>query len=377
MAKRHDQAYRLYKRGETWHAYISYIGTDRSRTQLRCSCRTTERAKAEQYVIEKINKIEKKSIVANGEYLTTTVDEAFARYYLEKAQYQTRPQQSLTRLNNLKKWMNVKYLHEINEPIISEIISKQRSNFSNSTLNRYLALLSVVLNTAMDEWHYKCNNIKISKLKLKEPDENIKYLKNWDMAQTIIDRAADHLKPIIYTALYTGLRESNILNLKWTDIDFQNNIITLKVKDRTTVGGKIHSIPIIPQLCEILSKQKKVNEYVFNFRGKPVTSISRSWHNIFYKFVPATKEELTSKDVIENRVRKGRLVSYKRVLRDPELPYTNFHTLRHTAATWILKKTNNLKITQQILGHADIKTTLKYAHVLDDEKRKALESVFD
>lgn len=160
-------------------------------------------------------------------------------------------------------------------------------------------------------------------------------------------------------------------------IDFQNNIITLKVKDRTTVGGKIHSIPIIPQLCEILSKQKKINEYVFNFRGKPITSISRSWHNIFYKFVPAQKEELTSKDVIENRVRKGKIVSYKRVLRDPELPYTNFHTLRHTAATWILKKTNNLKITQQILGHADIKTTLKYAHILDDEKRKALESVFD
>ena len=70
-------------------------------------------------------------------------------------------------------------------------------------------------------------------------------------------------------------------------------------------------------------------------------------------------------------------VPYKRVLRDTSLPYTNFHTLRHTAATWILKKTNNLRITKEILGHADIKTTLKYAHVLDDEKRSALNSVFN
>ena len=65
------------------------------------------------------------------------------------------------------------------------------------------------------------------------------------------------------------------------------------------------------------------------------------------------------------------------MLKDPALPYTNFHTLRHTAATWILKKTNNLKITQEILGHANITTTMKYAHVMSEEKRKALNSVFE
>ena len=70
-------------------------------------------------------------------------------------------------------------------------------------------------------------------------------------------------------------------------------------------------------------------------------------------------------------------VTYKRVLRDPALPYVNFHTLRHTAATWILKKTNNLRITKEILGHANINTTMKYAHVLDEEKRNALNAVFD
>ena len=43
----------------------------------------------------------------------------------------------------------------------------------------------------------------------------------------------------------------------------------------------------------------------------------------------------------------------------------------------ILRKTNNLKLTQQILGHSNIKTTLKYAHVIDSEKRRALEDVFE
>ena len=82
-----------------------------------------------------------------------------------------------------------------------------------------------------------------------------------------------------------------------------------------------------------------------------MNDIKHSWHSIFY----------------DNRGK----------LKDPALPYTNFHTLRHTAATWILKKTNNLKITQEILGHANITTTMKYAHVMDEEKRRALNSVFE
>jgi integrase len=67
---------------------------------------------------------------------------------------------------------------------------------------------------------------------------------------------------------------------------------------------------------------------------------------------------------------------FTKKLKDESLPYVNFHTLRHTAATWILQKTNNLRITKEILGHANINTTLKYAHVLDEEKRNALTSVF-
>lgn len=125
----------------------------------------------------------------------------------------------------------------------------------------------------------------------------------------------------------------------------------------------------------------KNGKLIFNYHGKPIKSISRSWHSVFYKFIPADK--VSPDDVIENRLIKNRntgkleRVTYKRVLKDPSLPYTDFYTLRHTAATWILKETNNLRITQQILGHADIKTTLKYAHVLDEEKRNALNSVFN
>lgn len=152
------------------------------------------------------------------------------------------------------------------------------------------------------------------------------------------------------------MRKGNILGLKWDNLDFVSDTINIKVKDKNKIGGKNLSIPIIPQLKEILLQQPKVCEYIFTYKKKPIHNIDGAWRHIFYK-------------------RKDQR-NFSKELKDPDLPYINFHTLRHTAATWILKATNNLRITQEILGHANIKTTLKYAHVLDGEKRRALNAVF-
>lgn len=122
-------------------------------------------------------------------------------------------------------------------------------------------------------------------------------------------------------------------------------------------GGKVHTIPIIPKLENILKGIPREKEYVFLFHGHKINGISSSWRNIFYK--------------------RNKKYGYTHELKDPTLPYINFHTLRHTAATWILKATGDLRTTKEILGHADIKTTLKYAHVLDETKREALNKTFD
>lgn len=372
----------MFKRGDIYHAYISLVLETGERIQFRETTGAVSEQKAVEYCLKRIGQIQKKAhLQASGELPILTIDEAFARFFLERGQYQTLPKQKLTRLENLKRDLGVTYLHEITETVVNSLVAKYRQTLKNSTINRYLALLSVIINVAEYEWRVKTYRLQINRFKLKEPAENIKFLKNKDVAKKIIDNAAKHLKPIIYTALYTGLRPNNIRNLKWENIDFANNQITVKIKDRNKDGGKNHTIPMIDKLKNIIEEQPKINEYVFNYHGKPIKSVSRSWHSIFYKFVPA--DNITPDDVVEHRLIKNKKtgkfekIAYKRVLKDPTLPYTDFYTLRHTAATWILKETNNLRITQQILGHADIKTTLKYAHVLDEEKRNALNSVFE
>lgn len=231
---------------------------------------------------------------------------------------------------------------------------KYTVKFENMTFDearRRLKFNHLRTNLADEFWEVRTSTANPLRFKLPTPAENIKYLADWQVAQKIIDRAAPHLKPIIYTALYTGLRRGDILGLMWENIDFSTATITVKVKDSTKEGGKrIHTIPIIPQLEQILKAQPQINKYVFNYNGKPMADIKHAWHSIFY--------------------------DHNGKLKDPALPYTNFHTLRHTAVTWILKATGDIRLAQKIVGHQDIKTTARYAHVLDEDKRTGLLKTF-
>lgn len=352
MGKRLATPYRLYKRGSAYWAYftIADIQTNKS-IRFRCSTGKVQLEEAKQFCLQKISELQQSAKDrASGFLPSLTIDQAFTRYFEEKAQFHTRPKAILLRLKQIKSFLPITYLHELDKAVLSAYVAKRRETVKNATINRELAILSAIKNLADEFWEVRTNTANPQKFKLPTPAENIKFLAGWDIAQKIIDRAAPHLKPIIYTALYTAFRRSTILGLQWDNVDFVNNTITVKVKDRTKEGGKFHTIPMIDKLRDILLAQPKVNKYVFNYDGKPISDIKRAWHTIFY--------------------------NAKGELRDSALPYTNFHTLRHTAITWILKATGDIRLAQKIAGHADIKTTTKYAHVLDDDKRAGLLKTF-
>jgi Site-specific recombinase XerD len=360
MARQSDLPFRLYKRGKFWHARFSFKTNDGERLQFRESTGTIEKDEATVYAIRRIANYRR--IEENGEM---TVEEAFSRFFTEIGCNHSKPEITLQRMRVISDFFGRKtMLPKITKDDVQSFIITKKRTVSNSTINRYLTLFATVLNRARDVWEIRTPNLKISKFKQKEPAESIKYLKDWDTAQRIIDNASFHLKPIIYTALYTGLRLGNILNLKWENIDFVNKSLSVKVKDRGKEGGKNHTLPLIKPLEDVLNGIERASPFVFTYKGKPIKSIKRSWENSFYVL------EETGK-------RNGRGQMIKKKVNLKGIDYINFHALRHTAATWILRKTNNLKVTKEILGHADIKTTLRYAHVLDEEKRNALSSVFN
>jgi len=152
----------------------------------------------------------------------------------------------------------------------------------------------------------------------------------------------DHLQPIVLLALNTGLRRGEIFNLEWSDIDFLHDRLT--VKAASAKGAKTRHIPLNATVRTILKRwQKQTSDTGLVFpskKGKRLDNISSAWHKLV---VDAEIEDLT------------------------------FHDLRHDFATKILKAGADIVTVSKLLGHSDLKMTLRYSHVTDESLTTAVE----
>lgn len=145
------------------------------------------------------------------------------------------------------------------------------------------------------------------------------------------------LKPIVTTALQTGRRRGEILNLKWCNIDQTYGFIELL----DTKSGKARKIPISNALQEVFDSIDKTSEYVFlnPKTKKPYIDLKKSFH---------------------------------KVLKLANIQNFRFHDLRHTVATRLVEKGIDLIVVQEILGHSKITTTQRYAHPVSERKQQAI-----
>jgi integrase len=343
MARYNKLPYQIYKR-ERSSFYQLKVNTiiNGQRVQFRESTGCSEENQAKQYAQKRFAQV-----VQEFEFRTDktklkeyTLDQALGMYWEEIGQYHSNPNDTYSKINVLTRELpvNIPLSHLIVDDFANLVKFKRKEGKSNATINRYLALLSAVFNLCKKR-RINIPDVNIRDFMLKEKAENIKYIPNWETMDKIINAASDHLKPIILFALYTGLRKSDILELKWEDI--QGDRIIVQVKDCSHDGGKTHFVDIFPALQELLDNQPRINNYIFTYKGERIKDIKTAWHT---------------------------------ALKKANVKYVNFHTLRHTCATWILQRTGNLKLVQQTLGHSDMRVTSKYAHVIKNTNQ--MESIF-
>lgn len=153
----------------------------------------------------------------------------------------------------------------------------------------------------------------------------------------LLDNSCDHLRSIIIIALNTGMRRSEIFKLKWKDIDFITNHIFIK-ETKSAVQRKI---PMNSIVSSTLKNMKRESEFLF--------------------YNPKTMDHI--KDV---------KTSFKAACRRSGIRDLRFHDLRHTAATTMVIGGIDLVTVAEILGHSDIKMTMRYAHPTPENKRKAV-----
>lgn len=144
---------------------------------------------------------------------------------------------------------------------------------------------------------------------------------------------------IIILAINSGMRRGEIFNLKWRDIDFNQDIIYLL----KTKSGEKRMIPMNEFLKNtLISVRKHPNSsFVFNNRsGEPF---------------------------------KGIRTQFSTVLRRAGIKRIKFHDLCYTFASQLVMSGVDLNTVRELLGHADLKTTLIYAHLSQDHKKRAVD----
>jgi integrase len=168
----------------------------------------------------------------------------------------------------------------------------------------------------------------------------------------LLELANGWFRPVLLTAIYAGLREGEMIYLEWDDVDFDRRLIHIRRKAGwipKSSGRSIRERDVaIPH---------ELAKYLREFKKTPANRDNLVFHN---------KEG----EPLKPGLRKV-LTRLTAKCGFPEV--TQFHALRHTYATHLIKACKDVTVAQAQLGHADIRTTMKYSDVTEDRKRKAVE----
>lgn len=153
---------------------------------------------------------------------------------------------------------------------------------------------------------------------------------------------ADYLKPLITVALNTGIRKHALLSLRWEDIDFVHNTITLPAET-----AKNRQYAVLPM-------------------NKTVIATLTAWRTM-------CPGELVWPSPQTGRVMDNCNSAWERLLRDAQIENFRWHDMRHTFASRLVMAGVDLNTVRELMTHSDIKMTLRYAHLAPSKKKDAVD----
>lgn len=219
-------------------------------------------------------------------------------------------------------------------------VSRLAEGVCNGTVNGEVAVLGKCLTLAVD-WKILHDTPLRRREKLEKRDGRKRVLSH-DEADKLIAGATKHLKPVIVMALETGGRQKELLGVKWDDIAFERGVLYFDAKN--TKNGKQREIPLTPLLISTLRAipQSIRSEYVFNRHGKRLRDVRTAWER-------ARISAGLGEDV------------------------NGLHVCRHTFGTWYGEQPGaNPFVLKELMGHADMKTTMGYFHGSSQARRGAV-----
>jgi len=266
----------------------------------------------------------------------------FSKIYLNDHAHRKRSLRAdKSRMKALIQHFKNRDMREITRLDIERFVSSRlNANNTESTCNRYLALLKAMLNIAIGEGYLERNPTKGIKLfserkvvkeRIISPEEESKL-----MAESSLT-----LRSVLKIMLNAGLRPSEVFNLKWNNVDLSQRVLTVD----ETKDDEVRHIPLNKVLYDELNSLRQIanhNRYVFSNpkTGRPITTVK---------------------------------TAFKAACRRAGLNGIRLYDCRHTFASRLIQNGCDIETVRALLGHSDIRVTMRYAHSTDTVKRAAVD----
>lgn len=271
--------------------------------------------------------------------------------------------------------LNIK-LKELTTEDIQEFYSAQLERVSANTVIHYHAVIHRALKYAV-----KIKTIQSNPAVNVERPRKEKFIGSfYDKKEinTLFDIIQGHpLEVAIKLAAFYGLRREEIIGLKWTAIDFENNTLTIQhtvtecnldgkhievASDTAKTDSSLRTMPLVTSFREMLLAKKEKQEHYRKLCGR-----SYCKEYLDYIFVNEMGERWKPRYLSDG---------FKRILEQNGLRRIRFHDLRHTCASLLLANNVPMKKIQEWLGHSDFSTTANiYAHLDFQSKISSAEAM--
>ena len=277
--------------------------------------------------------------------------------YLQYLEYEKKLSKNTIKAydNDLNKLLEFKNnLLSINNKDIKEFIKKS-NNLSTKTLAHRLTVINSFYNYLLNENIISinpCYSINMPKIPSKLPEVLSEEEVDKLLDINLVDKYSYRNKAMLELLYATGMRASELTNLKLNNIDLDSCIVRIMGK-----GSKERIVPINDTTIKYL------NIYINNYRKEILNKKDSEYLFISNALKPITRQGLF-KIIKKECIRAG--------IKKNVYP----HVLRHSFATHLLNHGANIRIIQELLGHEDITTTEIYTHLSNETIKKDYEEYF-
>lgn len=255
-------------------------------------------------------------------------------------------------LRSFREWAESKPELNIARLSTSEIeafLRNRLQDVATKTLNEELSMIKRFYRWLVDR-EYLVKDPAAPIDRLKQIPKEIRVFTTTEISM-IFKYATPHTLPFFKMLLYTGLRDGELRNLEWDDVDLERKTLFVRVKkDWIPKTSKGRAVPLASEAIGILRNLPNRGSYVFSTRnGRKWAPPRQPWVSLLGRILENEGVDL-----------RGQV---------------SIHTFRHTFATICLMQGVDIKTVSEFLGHTSVRMTEKYLHILPEHKSREIRKV--